>query len=79
MNASLFDNTFKISSYIAIPITLYFLILSFNIHSSSSIENENVLSISFENQIINSSFDLLFDNSLAIESTPEKEILFKDI
>ena len=53
MNDSLFDITFKISSYLGIPIALYFLILSFNINSSSSIENENVFDISFENQIIN--------------------------
>ena len=79
MNASLFDITFKISSYIGIPIAIYFLISSFNIHSPTSIENEDVLDISFENQIINNSFDLLFNNSLAIESTPEKELLFKDL
>ena len=48
MNASLFDITFKISSYIGIPIAIYFLILSFNIHSPTSIENEDVLDISFE-------------------------------
>ena len=79
MNASLFDITFKISSYIGIPVAIYFFILSFNIHSPTSIENEDVLGISFENQIINSSFDLLFNNSLAIESAPQKEILFKDL
>ena len=79
MNASLFDITFKFSSYIGIPIALYFLILSFNIHSSSSIENENVFDISFENQIINNSFIGLFEDSLEIKSASQKEILFKDL
>ena len=79
MSNMTFDNIFKILSYLIIPITLYFLIISFNNNLTSNIQNEEVFDISFNNQVIDTKFNNLFDDNLESNSSVEKEILFKDL
>ena len=79
MSNMTFDNIFKILSYLIIPITLYFLIISFNNNLTSNIQNEEVFDISFNNQVIDTKFNNLFDDNLESDSSVEKEILFKDL
>ena len=79
MSISKFDSIFKVLCYLAIPISVYFLISSYFIHPSSSIENEDIFSISSENQTLNNSFVYLFEDSIEIDSSTQKELLFKDL
>ena len=56
MNKLSFEKTFKILCYFIIPFALYSLIVSFDDNSASSIHNEKVFGISFDNQIIDGKF-----------------------
>ena len=79
MSISKFDYIFKVLCYVAIPISLYFFVSSYFMYSSSSIENESTFSISSENQILNNNFVSLFEDSIEVNSSSQKELLFKDL
>ncbi len=77
---SLSQNTiYKLLNFTVFSLALYILFISFYNNSSSVILNEDVLDISFENQIIDKKFIALFEDSQNIESSNQKEILFKDL
>ena len=74
---SLSQNTiYKLLNFTVFSLALYILFISFYNNSSSVILNEDVLDISFENQIIDKKFIALFEDSQNIESSNQKEILF---
>ena len=79
MSISKFDYIFKVLCYVAIPISLYFFVSPYFMYSSSSIENESTFNISSENQILNNNFVSLFEDSIEVNSSSQKELLFKDL
>lgn len=79
MNKLSYDKTFKILCYLIIPFALYSLIVSFDDNSVSTIHNEKVLGISFDNQIIDGKFNNLFEDSEPSPSIEKKEILLEDL
>ena len=73
-----FDNFFKYSSYLLLPLVLYFSLSSFLNASRYSIDEE-VPKISFSNHSINHEFELLFSNQADVVIVEDTTSLFEDL